>query len=540
MILVNSFRGARPRVSEKRLDDNQARSARNCRLTSGALRPLREPLYVADLAHSGNLKSLYRFGRQHWFSWDTDVDVVRGPIANDTTERTYWTGDGFPKVTDASIATAGGGSAFPNNWYRLGIPVPAGAPQVEIAGDFSGDIEPDNQEFHVWVYTYVSAWNEEGPPSSPSMQLERDRDTDGNFLPVDITMDAAPTGPYNIAFKRIYRRNTGEASADYQLVAEIPVAQTTYRDEVQNDELTNVLLSTFWDAPPEGLQGLLVMPTGFAVGFDGIDLLASEPYQLHAWPREYLQPCDFEIVGLGSFGNTVVVCTEGRPYIATGVDPGGLSLQQVELDQACVSKRSIARMGLEGVVYASPDGLVLIGPGTAAVVTSDMFTREEWQALHPESITAFSHDGAYIAFWDNGQESGCFIIDSDVDGLVVADVSATGGFVDLLTDSLYLIIDGNVYEWDAGNAMTAEWTGKVWTGRATNYPACQVDADEYPESDPVTLEVIADGDTLHTHTVASRQPMRLPAGRRYFDWSLRLQTKVAVHEVRIGPMEAMA
>lgn len=40
----------------------------------------------------------------YWMSWAADVDVARGPIAGDTLERTYYTGDGVPKMTYAPFA----------------------------------------------------------------------------------------------------------------------------------------------------------------------------------------------------------------------------------------------------------------------------------------------------------------------------------------------------------------------------------------------------------------------------------------------------
>lgn len=543
MIRISRFRGARPRVSAKLLESDQARLALNCRLTAGNLRPLREPELSQVLPHAGSLQSIYLFARQFWFAWTADVDVMRGPIPTDTTERTYFTGTDFPRATNAAIATAGGGTSYPTNSYRLGIPVPAAAPQVVIDSLFEGNIEPDAEEFHRWVYTYVSGWGEEGPPSTPSVILKRDRDTDGNLLPVDITgMSTAPTGAYNIVLKRIYRLNTGETSEEFQLVAEIPVATTTHKDEVENIDLQNLLVSTDWDGPPATMKGLIGLPNGIMAGFDGLDVLFCEPFQPHAWPRRYMLTVDHDVVGLGSFGTNIVICTEAGPYLATGIDPASMALSKIELEQACVSKRSIGRMGLEGVVYASPDGLVLIGPGSAAVITTDMFTREEWQALKPESIVAFSHDQAYIAFYDTGTVQGCFIIDAQVDGLVYVEANAVGGYVDELTDTLYLLIDGDVYKWDAGAAMLSSWHSKTFSGRPICPGMAQVIAESYPGGlnvDPVELRIYGDGVLRHTQEVTSRNPFRLPAGYRASDWQIDVSSTVPVDEIAIGDVEDM-
>ena len=54
--------------------------------------------------------------------------MVSSPIIGDTTERTYFTGDGLPKMTFSPDATSGGGTDYPTVSFTLGIPVPAAAP----------------------------------------------------------------------------------------------------------------------------------------------------------------------------------------------------------------------------------------------------------------------------------------------------------------------------------------------------------------------------------------------------------------------------
>ena len=83
----------------------------------------------------------------------------------------------------------------------------------------------------------------------------------------------------------------------------------------------------------------------------------SEPNLPHAWPHEY--PIDFDIVGIATYGQYVAVLTTSFPYLFQGIDPAAMSSSKVNLPQACVSKRSIIETG-NGVIYASPDGLVEI------------------------------------------------------------------------------------------------------------------------------------------------------------------------------------
>src|SRR3546814_5924697 len=97
-----------------------------------------------------------------------------------------------------------------------------------------------------------------------------------------------------------------------------------------------------------------------------------------------------------SCGTSVVVGTTGSPYLATGSRPASYSMAKLELDQACVSKRSMVELHGVGVVYASPDGLVLVGYGGTRLATENHFTRDEWQLLRPQTIEGYAWEGRYL------------------------------------------------------------------------------------------------------------------------------------------------
>jgi len=89
---------------------------------------------VATLTKSGNIKTIYRFGQsnvsdaEHWFHWTTDVDVARSQIPGDTSEWTFFTGDGIPKATYSTIALSG--TDLPTVSRPLGTPAPDSAATV--------------------------------------------------------------------------------------------------------------------------------------------------------------------------------------------------------------------------------------------------------------------------------------------------------------------------------------------------------------------------------------------------------------------------
>ena len=121
VISVNQFSGVSPMTPPRYLGNNTAQTALNCPVWMGSLQPIRgiSAITPSPLTKSGDITSIYRFDqaetdeKKNWFHWTTDVDVVQGFIAGDTTERTYFTGDGNPKVTNNALALAGGGTDYP-------------------------------------------------------------------------------------------------------------------------------------------------------------------------------------------------------------------------------------------------------------------------------------------------------------------------------------------------------------------------------------------------------------------------------------------
>lgn len=77
-------------------------------------------------------QSIYLFKDTNWFTFDGDADVVRGPIAQDISERTFFTQDiDVPRFTYDPLALTGSGP-FPRDSLLLGIPPPSTVPTAVI------------------------------------------------------------------------------------------------------------------------------------------------------------------------------------------------------------------------------------------------------------------------------------------------------------------------------------------------------------------------------------------------------------------------
>jgi len=268
-----------------------------------------------------------------------------------------------------------------------------------LLGGFYYDVDRSASDASIledrsYVYTFVSDLGEEGPPSPPSSVVNA---LDGDTVIIS-GMEAPTTFFRNITKIRIYRTSSTFAGTEFQFVKEIDVATST-SEAVVAAELGEILATTTWGPPPETMQGITTMPNGMMVGFVGKTVHMCEPYFPHAWPAEYDQAIDYEIVGMAAVGNSVAVLTEGIPYILTGSHPRNANLRPLKVNQACVSKESIASTK-DRVMYASPDGLVEISGNGVTIATEDYFGKEEWAAYAPTTIVGEIHDGKYFGFFD--------------------------------------------------------------------------------------------------------------------------------------------
>lgn len=541
VLTVNKFSGVSPMTPPRYLPDQAAQIALNCPVWLGSLQPIRGTAVTAlnttgAFSKSGDIESIYRFGQsstnelEYWFHWDKDVDVVKGFVNGDTTERTYYTGDGAPKVTNNALALAGTSTEYPVTSYDLGVPKPTGSLTAALSGTADAGT---TSETRVYTFTYVNSFDEESAPYSAtdmsSATVDRYPGQD-----VVLTLPTAPSGNYNVTKKRIYRTASGTGTTTYLFVAEVPVATTSYTDTKEGDELNEELPSLTWEQPPSNLKGLVGLSNGVLVGFTGNDVYFSEPYRPFAWPIQYMQTVGHPIVGLGVIDTTVVVLTEGRPYFLQGSHPDSMVMVEADVNQACISKKSIQTIN-GAVYYASPDGLVALAPGGSAVVTQSMFDKYTWQALNPKDLVGCKHENQYVGFLKTTSGNGGFILDTVAKTWNFHNVYATAGYNDLKNDNLFVVVGNKLHKWDTGSVLNYVWKSKKWTLPEPKAFTCyRVQAEAYP----VTFKVFKDGTLFHTAAVANDQLHRLPSGLGT-SWEFQLEGNVEVYNVQLAqsPME---
>lgn len=520
-IVLKQFDGVSPRTPPRYLADTQAQTALNCPAWLGSLTGLPDTTKVIDTIKPV-VKAIYRFGQdinedgRYWFEFARDTDVVRGAIAGDTEERTYWTDGVKPKKTNNVLALTGG-TSYPVAAYDLGIPAPANACTAVVNGTGTGI-----SETRVYTYVNVSSWGEPSQPADPSQTVNVmvGQSVNLNFLAVP------GAGNYNIDKKWIYRLVTGNATSEYLFVAEIDVATTTFTDTVMAADLGEPIISVGYAAPPDSLQGLVALPNGGMAAFTGIDLYFAEPFRPYAWPAEYIQSMDYPIVGLGVMDTTVAVITKGVPYFAQGSSPDQVVMVKSDIHQGCVSKRSIVSMG-QSVFYASPDGLVALSSAGSGLITDNMFSRALWQQLDIETLQAYQWENKYVAFFGSG---GGFVYDPASKTFIFHDINAAAGYNDLQRDALYLVVGNEIATWFTGAPRPYVWRSKVFTSPKPAYFNC---AKVLAESYPVTFKLYGDGQLIHTQVVSKREAFRLP-GERYLDYEFEVSGEKEVFTVAIA------
>lgn len=501
---IQNFGGEVPRQSDTMLKDTDASFAENVRLYSGELRTWDGPTFEFDPV-TDVPASLYRFTNPTtdasvWLTWTQDVDVQRSALDDTTDFRLYYTGadaDGLPKKTNWAMASdASAAGEYPGDYLLMGVPAPAAAATVaDTAGGSSLAAES-----RYYVYTYVSTFGtltEESAPSPASaiVSIAASRKVTINGF------ETVPTGSgrLNITHRNIYRTLPGEKSdGAFVFVAQIAVGTTSYVDDLLATQLGEPLTTTGWDEPPDGLKGLTSMANGMMAGFVGNSVYFCEPYFHHAWPAAYIQSVPDQIVGLGSYGNTLVVLTEGQPWAMVGVSPDQITVEKISMPEPCVSKKSIASDAF-GVLYASPNGIVGIGPQVRAVITNNLFRRKEWQDFAPLTMVGTIYDGKYFGSFESTPEGERTMVISrdDFPALSFLNFRASRFFTDVAAGDLYYIdpADEKIYllDDDTSSPLLYQWISKRFVfGRAITWSALRVDVSGLEISDVTTYnELVA-------------------------------------------------
>lgn len=518
-----SFKGTIPGMHPRLLPEDHGTVARNVRLDDGVLTPTREGRRVHTFGV--DVASFIRRAGGAWLGFSSVVNAVNGA---ENVNRTYVTGDGEPKIFTSSTASV-----------KLRLPPPSSRPTVDLV---SGTVDPDLSIESVYAYTFVTELGEESSPSRVSRPISW---SPGAVIRIGGLPATNPNVERRLTAMRIYRSVT-DALGETQLYFLTQIGfQPEWDDDTGETETAEVIPSTDWTMPPADMQGIITMPNGMMAAFSGQELMFCEPYIHHAWPQKYRLKVDGQIVGLAAFGSSVVILTDGTPYMAQGTHPSSMIMERIEMDLPCVAARGIVDMGY-AVIYPSTDGLVQVGSNGASVMSKQLFPREIWAGLQPETFIAGRQNGRYIFsyqpapgqhdFDDLPRQLGIVDVSGAQPFFITDDAPFQHLYSEVKTGHLFgLFGDRGVVRWDD---LAMDRKRMVWRSKEnhlitpTNFGAIRVDCEDIENSDFI-CRVYANKKLVREITARNRAD-RLPSGFLSDVWQVEIEGTVPVTAIRLA------
>lgn len=622
-LTFQQFSGIAPRIAPRLLPATLAQEALDVKLWSGELRPHYADTIIKYIP--SNTQSIYRYKwknkKYNWLGWAKSVNVVKGPVYDDENNRIYLMvndGTGF-LVTDSSLLEDRDYiNGLEGKAYAVAIPEPGQSDIWVSGGTGSGDIESRS-----YVYCYVRQWSDGtidvGKSSGPlKNSSDRSRYTvdvrPGQVVDMSIVDPIAHANGIGAGINKIYiyrSEVTSAGQALYSYVDQFDVntnrvtnnpaavwvsngSYYKYSDSKPNTSLGEACPSIYWDAPVTGLKGLVSLQNGLFAAYKDSTIYVSDWNAPHAWPYEHTVTIDYPIVGLGSFGNTIVVCTEAAPVLITVTDPTKPTTRAIQENCPCVSAGSIVSTR-NGVIFASTNGLVLINSASPTFITEKIITQDEWLPLHPESLQAAFLNNTYYGFFTNPTEKAAgFLFDLDSytystvynsivsSGMVYTSQPTKIVYNDVEQSQLYVCYplenktqySLNSFGTDSRINKSFRWRSKVnvspqglftlscaqvnftklsslkpeppvWEGRLAGSALGMVYVNKQPVNgwcktntielyDKTVFNYYVDGKLRFTKNIVDSKPFRLPSGFRGETVEIELKSNSHVHSVSLA------
>lgn len=621
-LTFQQFSGIAPRIAPRLLPATLAQEALDVKLWSGELRPH----YADEILQyiPSNIQSIYRYKwknkKYNWLMWPYETCVAKGPVYDDENNRIYFMNQGGFFVTDSSLLEdrdyTNGLDESGTPYYTAGIPR-AGHNIMSVSGSGSGDIEARS-----YIVCYVRQWpdgtidvGKSSEPYATSWDAAARRTIDvrpgqtvkiavGNISDTDI----AKAGVNKVYIYRSEVTSSGQALYSYVDQFDINPSHVTnnpnatwntggwyeYLDKKANTQLGEACPSIYWDPPVDGLKGLVSLQNGLFAAYKDSTVYVSDWNAPHAWPYEHTVTIDYPIVGLGSFGNTIVVCTEAAPVLIVVQDPTNPTTKAIQENCPCVSADSIVNTR-NGVIFASQNGLVLINSTSPTFITEKLLTQDEWLPLHPESLKGAFLNNTYYGFFTNPTDTAAgFIFDLDSytystvynsivsSGMVYTTQHAKVVYNDIEQSQLYVcypLENGTQYSLcsfasDSRINKSFRWRSKVnvspqglfnlsaarvmmtsqsfqkenehiWEGKLTgsSLAARVMDGEpingwcktnELELADATVFNYYVDGELKYSREVKDSKPFRLPSGFRGETIEVEVKSNAYIHSITLA------
>ena len=202
-----------------------------------------------------------------------------------------------------------------------------------------------------------------------------------------------------------------------------------------------------------------------------------------------------------------------------------------------------------GVLFASENGLAVVGPSGVSLITEQIIGRYIWQERYkPYSIRACIADGGYLGTYTDGGVTRGFLINmqNPAGGIVHLTNFAFGAKVqtDPWSGKPLVVQTSALSELlpSTGTPRYGVWKSKeMQAPMPANLAVGEIFYDAYDgpalgEGEEVgEIRIFADGRLVYDQPFrASGEEFRLPSGFRAEVWQIELRTRVRVHAVNLA------
>ena len=305
----------------------------------------------------------------------------------------------------------------------------------------------------------------------------------------------------------IYR--ISDATAQYELVAQVPVSAPYYDDNIADSDLGVAMDTEYTGAssgetityapPPASFDGIAnAIYSAMIFAWKGSTLYWCEPGKPDAWPSVYSINFMFPIqnVIVGMIG-AVVLCEDG-PYPINGSDSETMYASIPLGTEACIDTHACSTA--KGVVYATDSGLILTTLAGTQSITDAAFGMTWWKANISGYTMMAEIDKRLIISYSGGT----LILDASMmpQQLTWGNLSATfyAAWKNPTDGLLYVLDSVGIKEFmGASTYLSLEWkSGKLYGDSPTEKT---FDIAMLRGTGSITLVLAVDGTTVATKTI---------------------------------------
>lgn len=555
-IQINNFGGIVPRIHPTLLPDGCAVVAHNCFLKDGKLTPIKEPDVVDIETFSfnnlgGSLSSiktmhLWHLGDiQKFVLFNTVVDCVPGNFYEDEQYKFFVAGQTNVGEHGKDICVV----YKKDEQYKMMTMLKTPPPNLEVTVNRSDPLTEEEKENLRYTFYFQSWVDELGFESEVSGASDEIEYLDGE----SVTISAWSDVPDNAVKRRIYKVITGlELGGTPQYITEQDIDNGSFPAltfEIKDEDAGEVMPTI--TNPHNKVEGICPSPGGYAIWCTcSPKTVRFSDGAPNNFPNEYAYEVEYEIVGLASIGNSVVVLTKGNPFIITGTTPDAMIVTKLSAMQACISRKSIC-VADGAVYYVSKDGICMITEGSMSVnvVTSSYFTKRDWDKIVSEDIILCSYDNVIYMWNPNVPDiSYSFSFLDKLSGIVTFNERTNAVVVDPVSDKMYFIkqtgeselAQYSIVAWEESNInKTMIWRSKrIQIEKPLNLSSTQIYADSYPIKLLIDSASSPDKPTIEKNhveiNVTNQDARRLPMRRPEKFIEIEVQSNNAITDIKLS------